>query len=114
MNSSRVSRRSWVSGAADRATLAAEWARLERSAEDVSRALTRWSGRAREAEEEVDRLRRELEELAQERTGGGGDLAQEMKRLKAENAALRSRMQQTRKRIAALMQRLAALEVDDG
>jgi hypothetical protein len=37
-----------------------------------------------------------------------------MKRLKAENVALRSRMLQTRKRVAALMQRLAALEVADG
>jgi hypothetical protein len=103
-----------MSAVAEAAGLVADWERLERSAEHAAHALAAWRARAREAEDEVERLRQSLEELAAGRDGPGADLAQEMKRLKAENVALRSRMLQTRKRVAALMQRLAALEVADG
>lgn len=89
-----------------------EWARLERAAEEASGLLSRWIQRAREAEEEVDRLRQSIEGLAEERLGNASDAAQEIRRLRAENAALQSRMQQARKRIAGLMQRLAALEME--
>lgn len=90
--------------------LPAEWGRLERAVEDAAVSLGRWTRQATESEEEVARLRRSLEELA----GGAGpdDIAQEVVRLRAENAALKSRMLQARKRIAGLMQRLAALEVE--
>lgn len=89
-----------------------EWARLERAAEEAISLLTRWMNRAREAEEEVERLRRALEELAADRSGVDASTVEEVKRLKAENAALRSRMSQARNRVASLMQRLSALEVD--
>jgi chromosome segregation ATPase len=86
-----------------------DWERLERSAEDVALALGRWRRRAREAEDEVERLRLALENVA-EVEGGAGDLAQEVRRLRAENATLSSRMLQARKRLSALMQRLSSLE----
>jgi hypothetical protein len=93
-------------------TLPAEWSRLERSAEETALLLRRWVRRAREAEEEVERLRGSLEEVA----GPGPDsedLLHEVRRLRAENAALHSRMLQARKRLSGLMQRLAALEIDE-
>lgn len=89
-----------------------EWARLERAAEEASALLARWVERAREAEEEVERLRRSLENLADERSNSSEDAAEEIRRLRAENAALQSRMLQARKRIAGLMQRLAALDIE--
>lgn len=89
----------------------AEWARLDSAAEEAATLLGRWIHRAREAEEEVDRLRRSLEEYAGERSSTE-DVSQELRRLRAENAALQSRMQQARMRIGGLMQRLEALDVE--
>ena len=93
-----------------------EWKRLERSAEEAGMLLARWMARAREAEEEAQRLRLSLEELMGERPARADtapeDADEQLRRLKAENAALHSRMLQARKRIVALMQRLAALDVE--
>jgi predicted RNase H-like nuclease (RuvC/YqgF family) len=102
-----------VSAAAKRGTenFPAEWSRLERAAEESGMLLARWVRRAQEAEEEVERLRLALEELARERSGSE-DTSQEVRRLKAENAALQSRMLNARKRISGLMQRLAALDIE--
>lgn len=88
-----------------------EWGRLERAAEDASGLLGRLIDRAQQAEEEVERLRQSLEELAAGRSVTD-DAAQQLRRLKAENAALQSRMLQARKRVAALMQRLSALGIE--
>jgi predicted RNase H-like nuclease (RuvC/YqgF family) len=88
-----------------------EWGRLEKATEETTALLARWARRAREAEEEVERLRRSLEELASGRESTGDD-SQEIRRLRAENAALHSRMLQARKRIAGLMQRMAALDIE--
>jgi len=88
-----------------------EWSRLERSAEESALLLRRWVRRAREAEEEVQRLRQSLEELAS-LAPESNDLHQELRRLRAENAALQSRMLHARKRLSELMQRLAALELE--
>lgn len=92
-------------------SLPTDWVRLERAAEEAAVALGRWTRRARESEEEVERLRQSLEDLAAE-GAKPDDLEEEVKRLQAENAALKSRMTQARKRITGLMQRLAALEVE--
>ncbi len=92
---------------------APEWARLDQAAHEATVALDRWRRRAREAEEEVLRLRSSLEALAG-RPDGEADLAAQLKAARAENAALHSRMLQARKRIAALAQRLDALGIDDG
>jgi hypothetical protein len=101
-----------VSGGAERgAPFPAGWPRLERSAEEAALALALWKRRATEAEDDVRRLREALEELAGERDGTP-DAAHEILRLKAENAALRSRMLQARKRVSALTSRLAALELE--
>lgn len=89
-----------------------EWNRLEEAAESLARTSKRWAERARHAEEELERLRRSLEEFASGESAVG-NLAEETRRLKAENAALRSRMLQARKRISSLMQRLAVLGLED-
>jgi hypothetical protein len=88
------------------------WDRLERSAHEAATALSLWQRRAREAEEEVIRLRLALEEHASGRVEPGLDLREEVRRLRAENTALHSRMLQARKRVAALMKRLSALGID--
>jgi hypothetical protein len=101
-----------MSAAADRpGALPPEWERLERSGEEAALLLRRWSRRAREAEDEVERLRRALEEVADQQVDSE-DLREELRRVKAENAALHSRMLQARKRLSALMLRLAALEIE--
>jgi len=102
-----------VSAAAKRGTenFPAEWNRLERAAEEAGGLLDRWIRRAREAEDEVERLRRSLEELTGERSTTE-DASQQLRRVRAENAALRSRMVQARNRVTSLMQRLAALEIE--
>lgn len=83
--------------------------RLERSAEDAAHALEFWHRRATEAEAEMVRLRQALEEVA---AGGEpqGKPGEEIRRLRAENTALRSRMQQARRRVNALLVRLGTLE----
>jgi chromosome segregation ATPase len=103
-----------VSAAADRKrpALPHPWAQLERAAREAAAALGRWKQRALEAEEEVGRLRRSLEDLADSDRPPADDATEELRRLRAENAALRSRMAQARKRVSGLMQRLSALEVD--
>lgn len=85
------------------------WMQLEREVEEAATALRGWRRRALEAEEEVSKLRHALEELASGREQGAG-ASEEVRRLRAENAALRSRMAQARKRVTSLLGRLAALE----
>jgi predicted RNase H-like nuclease (RuvC/YqgF family) len=104
-----------VSNDGDRtsAALPQEWDRLTRAAEELTVSAAQWARRARDAEEEVERLRRSLEDVAGDRDGEN-DVRQDLRRLKAENAALHSRMLQARKRVAGLMQRLAALEIENG
>jgi predicted nuclease with TOPRIM domain len=82
--------------------------RLERAARDASIVVASWKRRALEAEDEVTRLRQSLEELA---SGGGmsEDTREEVRRLRAENSALHSRVVQARKRAVALLKRLDTL-----
>jgi predicted RNase H-like nuclease (RuvC/YqgF family) len=96
---------------ASRAELPREWERLERVAEAAAAEVVFWRRRTAEAEEEVSRLRRTLEELAASRGDGTGE-HREIVRLRAENSALHSRMLQARKRVGALLKRLAALEIE--
>jgi uncharacterized membrane protein len=86
---------------------AAEWERLERAARGAASAVAEWRRRAIEAEAEVLRLRRELEQVAAEHAGDEGD---ELRRLRAENALLSSRTGEARKRIRARMAQLSMLE----
>lgn len=85
------------------------WERLERAADEAAEALAFWHRRATEAEEEVVRLRRALEDLASGEEGPE-DSGKEVRRLRAENTALRSRMLQAKKRVSALLLRLGSLE----
>lgn len=93
-----------------RVELPAEWQRLERVAETAAAEVAFWRRRTAEAEEEMGRLRRALEDVAATREEVG-DEEREIVRLRAENTALRSRMQQARRRVGALLKRLAALEL---
>lgn len=93
-----------------RPELPREWERLERVAEAAAAEVVFWRRRTVEAEEEVGRLRRALEEVAVRQEAG--DERREVVRLRAENTALQSRMLQARKRVGALLKRLAALEID--
>jgi hypothetical protein len=90
-----------------RPELPAPWERLERVAEEVALSAAYWRRRSQEAEEEVVRLRHSLEGLAA--AEGSED---EIRRLRAENAALRSRMQQARTRVKVLLKRLGALGIE--
>ena len=85
--------------------------RLERAVEEAAVSLGRWKKKAGETSFEVARLRTSLEELAS-KENEAADGAEEVRRLRAENAALRSRMMQARKQISGLMQRLASLDPD--
>lgn len=86
------------------------WERLERAAARAAAALGAWRSRALEAEAEVARLRAALQSVTGETAldhAGGED---ELRRLRAENALLTSRAAEARRRVAALLARLAVLE----
>ena len=99
-------------GAADDegADAAAGWERLERAASAAAAALDEWRRRAREAENEVTRLRQELEELTTLGPLPSAEAGDELRRLRAENAVLSSRTAEARKRIGGLLARLSVLE----
>jgi chromosome segregation ATPase len=86
------------------------WERLERAARGAAAALEGWRRRAREAEAEVARLRHELEELSSLGPLPSSEAGDELRRLRAENAVLHSRAAEVRKRIQALLAKLAVLE----
>lgn len=90
------------------------WERLEKSVEETALSLAYWRRRAGEADAEVSRLRGSLEALASERASEGveGGEADEVRRLRAENAALLSRIQQARARVEMLLKRLVALGLE--
>jgi chromosome segregation ATPase len=89
---------------------AAGWERLERAASAATAALDEWRRRAREAENEVTRLRQELEELTTLGPLPSAEAGDELRRLRAENAVLSSRTAEARKRIGGLLARLSVLE----
>jgi hypothetical protein len=88
-----------------------QWERLERLAEEAVVVVGYWRRRATEAEREVARLRGALEELASVSTVPG-DLREEVRRVRAENAALHSRLAAARGRVEGILKRLAALGVE--
>lgn len=88
----------------------AAWERLERASRSAAAALDEWRRRAREAEVEVLRLRRELEAVSSLGELPSLESGDELRRLRAENAVLVSRTAEARKRITALLARLSVLE----
>ncbi len=101
------------------------WGRLEDAAREAAASLVAWRRRALEAEDEATRLHRALEDLARAREPSGdgasaehaegiGALQEEIRRLRAENVALRSRMAQARRRVATLLKRLTMLQEREG
>jgi hypothetical protein len=101
-----------VSAAADASESApgtAGWERLERATGSAAAALAEWRRRALQAEAEVVALRGVLEQViaAAERQPGDDD---ELRRLRAENAVLKSRAAEARMRVESLLSKLAVLE----
>lgn len=94
-----------------RPVLPPQWERLERAAEDAAVAVALWKRRALDAEAEVLRLRHALEAVASVGSQPQ-DTEEELRRLRAENVALTSRMLEARRRVASLMRRLLALGVE--
>ena len=74
-------------------------------------AVSFWKRRALEAEEELARLRLGLERMASE-ASEPTEMRDEIKRLRAENTALHSRMKQARGRVQALLKRVMSLEAE--
>lgn len=94
-----------MSGAVDQGSSAESppgWERLDAAAELALLALESWQARVREAEAEVVQLRDALE-AAIDAGPVEADAREQMRRLRAENAALRSRMSQAQRRISALL-----------
>jgi FtsZ-binding cell division protein ZapB len=85
------------------------WARLEAAVEESVATIELYRRRAEEAEREVTRLREALESSLAE-PFAPGDAARRMRRLQAENTALRSRMAQAQRRIEGLLRWTDALE----
>lgn len=88
----------------------AGWERLERASRAAADALAEWRKRATEAEQEVQRLRTELEELTSLGPLPSDEAGDELRRLRAENAVLTSRAAEARQRILGLLARLTVLE----
>ena len=86
------------------------WDRLERAARAAAIALDEWRRRALEAEQEVQRLRGELQDLGSLGSLPSIESGDELRRLRAENAVLTSRAAEARQRVTGLLARLAVLE----
>lgn len=86
------------------------WERLEQVARGAATALGEWRRRALEAEHEVQRLRNELEQMTALGSLPSDEAADELRRLRAENAVLTSRAAEARQRVGGLLARLSVLE----
>ena len=95
-----------------RVELPRHWERLERLAEEAAVVVGFWRRRAVEAEEEIARLRRALDEVAALGQVPSGDLREEIRRVRAENASLQSRLLEARVRVQNLLKRLVSLGID--
>lgn len=86
----------------------AGWERLDLAVRRATAAVVEWRQRALDAEEEVNRLRQALEAVTQRAEEGTptGDAV----RLAAENALLRSRTDEARRRVTSLLARLTTME----
>jgi hypothetical protein len=98
-----------VSDGADRVALPG-WDRLDRAARTAANALAEWRFRALQAEAEVGRLRTELEALSALGPLPSAEPVDELRRLRAENAVLTSKVDQARERIRRLLTTLSVLE----
>lgn len=88
----------------------AAWDRLDRITRTAAAALGEWRRRALQAEGEVTRLRSELEALSALGPLPSAEPEDEVRRLRAENAVLTSRVEQARERVRRLLATLSLLE----
>jgi len=82
------------------------WERLERVSDEAIDALVAWRARAEQAEAEVAGLRGALEDVIRNITSDAPeprDARDQLRRLRAENAALRSRIAQANRRLRVLL-----------
>lgn len=89
------------------------WNRLGNAVDQTLTSLAQWRRRALDAEGEVERLREAMNDLLKanpDRPEGDGAAVEEVQRLRAENALYLSRIMEARKRVSALLARVAALE----
>ena len=86
------------------------WERLGDAVDETLGALAQWRRRALDAEGEVARLREAMNDLLKGSADGDGASVEEVQRLRAENALYLSRIMEARKRVSALLERVAALE----
>jgi hypothetical protein len=91
------------------AELPPAWRRLEGAADEAVAALEAWRKRALEAEAEAARLRIALEEAVAEMVPSA-DPRDQLRRLRAENKILHSRIAQAHRRVSALLDWTHALE----
>lgn len=96
-----------ASGDSGAGALPTEWTRLEHAVEDAVAAIANWRARALDAEREASMLRSALENSF---LSGDAATLTSPERLQAENAVLRSRMDEARRRMQALQERLRVLE----
>ncbi|MBW3629118.1 MAG: hypothetical protein KY464_07450 [Gemmatimonadetes bacterium] len=89
-----------------------QWDRLERLVSETAEGIGYWRRRALEAEDEVARLREALEEVASAAQPLPGDPRAEVRRVRAENAALQSRLAEARARVQSVLKRLVALGIE--
>jgi uncharacterized membrane protein len=89
--------------------LPAEWERLERAAARAAESLSHWRARALQAENEVVQLRDALEAVAMPVDPEIG-ASEQLRHLRAENAALRSRAAQAHRRVLLLLRWLGSVE----
>ena len=98
------------SDAAETADAPGGWDRLDRVARSAAAALGEWRRRALQSEGELTRLRVELEALSAMGPLPSAEPEDELRRLRAENAVLSSRVEQVRERVRRLLATLSALE----
>jgi hypothetical protein len=97
-----------VSAAADGPQPGAGWERLDRASAGILASLAEWRRRALKAEAEAVALRSVLEQVV-----NGIDPAlpaDELRRLRGENAVLRSKADEARRRVEGVLARLAVVE----
>lgn len=86
------------------------WDRLGDAVDQTLSSLAQWRRRALDAEGEVGRLQQAMNDVLRGGAEGNGAAVEEVQRLRAENALYLSRIKEARKRVGALLARVATLE----
>jgi uncharacterized membrane protein len=85
------------------------WERLDRAGSGILASLGEWRRRALKAEAEIVALRSVLEQVVSGIDAAPGS-PEELRRLRGENAVLKSRADEARRRVEGVLARLAVVE----